>query len=153
MEWMLTAQLVAPREFRLEQQEIPPPAPGEIQVHVDAVGICGSDVHWYAEGGIGDTPARFPMVLGHEPAGTVVKTGLGVTGWSPGDRAALEPAIYCHRCEHCRAGRYNVCANIRFLSNPGEPGFFREYVNLPAANLVPIPEDLATPLATLVEPL
>jgi len=150
---MLTAQLVAPREFRLEQQALQPPAPGEIQVHVDAVGICGSDVHWYAEGGIGDTPAKFPMVLGHEPAGTVVRTGDGVTGWSPGDRAALEPAIYCYNCEHCRAGRHNVCANIRFLSNPGEPGFFREYVNLPAANLVPVPKDLAAPIASLVEPL
>lgn len=150
---MLTAQLVAPREFRLEQQEVLPPGPGEIQVHVDAVGICGSDVHWYAEGGIGDTPAQFPMLLGHEPAGTVVRTGDGVTGWSPGDRAALEPAIYCYNCEHCRAGRHNVCANIRFLSNPGEPGFFREYVNLPAKNLVPIPGNLSAPVASLVEPL
>lgn len=150
---MLTAQLVAPREFRLEQQEVLPPGPGEIQVHVDAVGICGSDVHWYAEGGIGDTPAQFPMVLGHEPAGTVMRTGEGVTGWSPGDRAALEPAIYCYNCEHCRAGRHNVCANIRFLSNPGEPGFFREYVNLPAKNLVPVPGNLSAPIASLVEPL
>jgi L-iditol 2-dehydrogenase len=153
MGWMLTAQLVAPREFRLEQLEVSLPGPGEIQVHVDAVGICGSDVHWYAEGGIGDTPAQFPMVLGHEPAGTVVRTGEGVTGWSPGDRAALEPAIYCYNCEHCRAGRHNVCANIRFLSNPGEPGFFREYVNLPAKNLVPVPASLSAPIASLVEPL
>jgi L-iditol 2-dehydrogenase len=150
---MLTAQLVAPREFRLEQLEASPPGPGQIQVHVDAVGICGSDVHWYAEGGIGDTPAQFPMVLGHEPAGTVVRTGEGVTGWSPGDRAALEPAIYCYNCEHCRAGRHNVCANIRFLSNPGEPGFFREYVNLPTKNLVPVPRSLSPAIASLVEPL
>src|SRR5215813_2020017 len=153
MGWMLTAQLVAPREFRLEQLEVPPPGPGEVQVHVDAVGICGSDVHWYAEGGIGDTPAQFPMVLGHEPAGTVVRTGEGVTGWSPGDRAALEPAIYCYNCEHCRAGRHNVCANIRFLSTPGIPGFFRERVNLPATNLVAIPPQLSLQHATLIEPL
>ena len=66
------------------------------------------------------------MVLGHEPAGIVVKVGAGVTGWSPGDRAALEPALYCYHCEFCRSGHHNVCANIRFLSNPGHPGFFRE---------------------------
>ena len=59
------------------------------------------------------------MVLGHEPAGTVVKTGRGVTGWAAGDRAALEPALYCYHCEFCRSGHHNVCANIRFLSNPG----------------------------------
>ena len=122
MEWMLTAQLVAPREFRLEQQEIPPPAPGEIQVHVDAVGICGSDVHWYAEGGIGDTPARFPMVLGHEPAGVIAKVGADVSGWQPGDRIACEPALYCYHCEFCMSGHHNVCAHLRFLSTPGEPG-------------------------------
>ena len=70
---------------------------------MDAVGICGSDVHSYGEGAVGDTPCSYPMVLGHEPAGTVVKTGDGVTGWSAGDRAALEPALYCYHCEFCRS--------------------------------------------------
>jgi L-iditol 2-dehydrogenase len=93
------------------------------------------------------------MVLGHEPAGTVVRTGSGVTGWQPGDRAALEPALYCYHCEYCRAGRCNVCANIRFLGNPGYPGFFREFVNLPAANLLAIPPGMSLELATVVEPL
>jgi L-iditol 2-dehydrogenase len=150
---MLVAELVGQREFRLVEQAPPPPGPGEIQVHVDAVGICGSDVHSYAEGAIGDTPCVYPMVLGHEPAGTVVATGPGVTGWSPGDRAALEPAVYCYHCEFCRTGRHNICANIRFLSNPGIPGFFREFVNLPAANLLAIPPALSLDLATVVEPL
>lgn len=150
---MLVAELIAQREFRLAQQTIEDPGPGEVQVRVGAVGICGSDVHSYSEGAIGDTPCVYPMVLGHEPAGTVVKTGAGVTGWSPGDRAALEPAIYCYHCEFCRSGRYNVCANIRFLSNPGIPGFFRELVNLPAVNLLPIPPTISLELATLAEPL
>jgi L-iditol 2-dehydrogenase len=150
---MLVAELTAPREFRLTQQEIPPPGPGEIQVRVDAVGICGSDLHSYAEGGVGDSPCLYPMVLGHEPAGTVVAVGAGVSGWSPGDRAALEPAIYCYHCEFCRSGRHNICPNIRFLSTPGNPGFFREYVNLPATNLLPIPPRLSLEMATLHEPL
>lgn len=150
---MLVAELVAPREFRLVQQSLDPPGPGEVRVRVDAVGICGSDVHSYSEGAIGDTPCSYPMVLGHEPAGTVVETGSGVTGWSVGDRAALEPAVYCYHCEFCRSGRHNLCAHIRFLSNPGIPGFFREYVNLPAANLLAIPRQLPLELATTVEPL
>ena len=149
----MVAELIAPREFRLAEQKIEEPGPGEIQVKVGAVGICGSDVHSYSEGAIGDSPCIYPMVLGHEPAGTVVKTGDGVTGWSPGDRAALEPALYCYHCEFCRRGQYNVCANIRFLSNPGHPGFFREVVNLPAANLLPIPAGISLDLATIAEPL
>ena len=150
---VLVAELVAPREFRLLEQSIPDPSPGEVQVRIGAVGICGSDLHSYAEGAIGDTPCVYPMVLGHEPAGTVVKTGAGVTGWGPGMRAALEPALYCYHCEFCRSGRHNICANIRFLSNPLLPGFFREFINLPEANLLPIPDTLPLDLATMIEPL
>jgi L-iditol 2-dehydrogenase len=150
---MLVAELLAPRRFHLVQQEVAPPGPGEVQVRPDAVGICGSDLHSYSEGAIGDTPCEYPMVLGHEPAGTVVEVGAGVTGWSPGDRAALEPALYCYHCEFCRSGHYNVCANIRFLSNPGHPGFFRERVNLPVQNLLAVPASLPIDVATLHEPL
>ncbi|MBZ5727211.1 MAG: alcohol dehydrogenase catalytic domain-containing protein, partial [Acidobacteriia bacterium] len=150
---MQVAELIATREFRLAQQEIDDPAPGYVQVRVHAVGICGSDLHSYAEGGVGDTPCQYPMVLGHEPAGTVVKAGAGVAGWSPGDRAALEPALYCYHCEFCRSGQHNLCANIRFLSTPGNAGFFRELVNLPAANLLAIPRQISLELASMVEPL
>ena len=150
---MRTAELIAPHQFRLVDQEIDPPAAGELQVRIDAVGICGSDLHSYSEGAVGDTPAVYPMVLGHEPAGTVVRTGAGVTGWSPGDRVTLEPALYCYHCEYCRSGRHNVCANIRFLSTPGLAGFFREFVNLPPANLLAIPPTMSMELAALVEPL
>ncbi len=150
---MLVADLIGPRAFRLESRELPQPGPGEVQVRVDAVGICGSDLHAYAEGAIGDTPCHYPMVLGHEPAGTVIDTGAGVTGWAPGDRAALEPALYCYHCEYCRSGRYNICANIRFLSNPGEPGFFRDRINLPAANLLRLSDSVSVEAGALIEPL
>ncbi len=149
----LVAELIAPREFRVVPQKVQEPSPGEVQVRVDAVGICGSDLHSYSEGGVGDTACVFPMVLGHEPAGTVVKTGAGVTGWSPGDRVALEPAIYCYHCEFCRAGQHNLCANIRFMSMPNDPGFFREFVNVPFESLLAIPPNLSSELATVVEPL
>jgi L-iditol 2-dehydrogenase len=150
---MVVAELVGRREFRLVEKEIGEPGPGEVQVQVGAVGVCGSDLHSYSEGGVGDTPCEYPMILGHEPSGTVVKVGTGVTGWSVGDRAALEPAQYCYHCEYCLSGRHNICANIRFLSTPGHPGFFRERVNLPVSSLVGIPKDLSLEVATLVEPL
>jgi L-iditol 2-dehydrogenase len=147
------AELAGIRDFRLTEATLPDPGPGEVQVRVEAVGVCGSDLHSYQEGAVGDTPARFPMVIGHEPAGSIVKTGPGVSGWSAGDRAAFEPAIYCYHCEFCMSGHHNVCAEIRFLSTPGNPGFFRDYANIPAGNLIPIPADMSAPHATLIEPL
>ena len=148
-----TAELAGVRQFRIVEQVAADPPRGEVQVSVAAVGVCGSDLHSYAEGAVGDTPCVYPMVLGHEPAGVVVKTGAGVTGWSAGDRAALEPALYCYHCEFCLSGHHNVCANLRFMSNPEEPGFFREYVNLPARNLLALPAGLSLEHATLIEPL
>ncbi len=149
---MRTAELEAPRKFRLIEEPVPEPGPGEALVRINAVGICGSDLHYYAEGGIGGVSFEYPMVLGHEPTGTVVKTGPGVTGWSPGDRVALEPAVYCNNCEFCRSGHHNVCANIRFHSMPPDPGFFREYASLPAASLIPLPRELSFSEGTLFEP-
>ena len=150
---MLIAELSNHHQFRLADVSIPDPGPGEVQVAVKAVGICGSDTHYFAEGSIGDTPCVYPMVLGHEPAGVVRKTGAGVSGWTPGDAAVLEPALYCYHCEFCLTGHHNVCANIRFLSTPEDPGFFREFVNLPANNLIPLPRNLSLNEGALTEPL
>ncbi|MGB6726309.1 MAG: alcohol dehydrogenase catalytic domain-containing protein [Terracidiphilus sp.] len=150
---MRAAELIAPETFRLVEMPIEDPGPGEVQVRVEAVGVCGSDLHAYREGAVGSTPNIYPMVLGHEPAGVIVKTGAGVSGLAAGDRGALEPALYCYHCEFCLTGHHNVCANIRFLSNPGHPGFFREVVNLPVANFRPIPANMGFDAATLAEPL
>ncbi|MGI8741708.1 MAG: zinc-dependent alcohol dehydrogenase [Bryobacteraceae bacterium] len=151
---MLVAELTQPRQFTLaDTKRLSEPGPGQIQVAVKAIGICGSDLHYFTEGLIGDTRCVYPMVMGHEPAGVVVKTGPGVTGWSPGDAAVLEPAMYCYHCEFCLTGHHNVCANLRFLSTPEDPGFFRQYVNLPAHNLLPLPKNLSYREGTIVEPL
>ncbi|MGD1068769.1 MAG: alcohol dehydrogenase catalytic domain-containing protein [Bryobacteraceae bacterium] len=150
---MKAAQLVGIREFRIVDQDLPAPAPGEVQVRVAAVGICGSDMHNYTEGAIGDSHCRYPVVLGHEPSGVVLKTGPGVTGITSGDRFALEPAIPCGHCEPCRIGRANLCDHMHFMSSGGIPGFFRDLVNLPANNLIPIPKHVGLREATLVEPL
>jgi L-iditol 2-dehydrogenase len=150
---MRAAQLTGIRKFQIAEASLPDPGPGKVQVRIEAVGVCGSDLHSWAEGAVGDTPCQYPMVLGHEPAGTVLKTGTGVTGWTAGDRAAFEPALYCYHCEFCMAGRHNVCAHLRFLSTPGEPGFFRDVANLPAGNLLALPPGVGTREGSLVEPL
>jgi L-iditol 2-dehydrogenase len=150
---MKVAELYEHRKFRMTEAPVPDPGPGEVQARVRAVGICGSDLHYFVEGGIGDIQAVYPSVLGHEPTGEITKIGPGVTGWSPGDLAVLEPAIYCYHCEFCTSGRYNVCANLEFLSSAGTPGFFREFVNLPVKNLLPLPKPLGMHEATLFEPL
>lgn len=150
---MLAAELIAPMKFRVTETAIEDPGPGDVQVRVEAVGVCGSDVHAYTEGAVGGTPNVYPMVLGHEPAGRIVKAGAGVSGLVPGDRGALEPALYCYHCEFCLSGHHNVCANIRFMSNPHHPGFFREVVNLPAENFRPIPAKMSFEEAALAEPL
>jgi L-iditol 2-dehydrogenase len=150
---MRAAELIAPLTFRLTDMPIEDPGPGEVQVRIEAVGVCGSDLHAFTEGAVGSTPNVYPMVLGHEPAGRIVKTGAGVTGLAAGDRGALEPALYCYHCESCLSGHHNVCANIRFLSNPHHPGFFRERVNLPVANFLPIPAGMSFNEAALAEPL
>jgi L-iditol 2-dehydrogenase len=150
---MRAAELIAPLTFRLIDMPIEDPGPGEVQVRIEAVGVCGSDLHAYTEGAVGGTPNFYPMLLGHEPAGSIVKTGAGVTGLAAGDRGALEPALYCYHCESCLSGHHNVCSNIRFLSNPHHPGFFRELVNLPVSNFLPIPVEMSFSEAALSEPL
>jgi len=151
---MLLAELSKPHQFQLKDvPPVPDPGPGQIQVAVKAIGICGSDLHNFTEGGIGDTPCLYPMVLGHEPAGIVLKTGAGVSGWSAGDRAILEPALYCYHCEFCMTGHHNVCSKIRFMSVQEEPGFFREIVNLPERNLLGLPKSLSYAEGAVVEPL
>jgi len=145
--------LVGVREFRVVEREVAPPDSGEVQVRVAAVGICGSDMHNFTEGGIGDSPCRFPAILGHEPSGVVLKTGSAVTGVQPGDHFALEPAIPCGKCEMCSRHKSHLCENMRFMSSSGIPGFFQDVVNLPARNLIPVPSHVGLREATLIEPL
>jgi L-iditol 2-dehydrogenase len=150
---MLTAQLTGLRQFTIVEDSLPDPGPGEVQVRVAATGICGSDMHSYSEGGVGDSPCHYPMVLGHEPSGVIVKCGPGVAGLSPGDKGALEPAIFCYHCEFCLRGQHNLCRRLRFMSTPAEPGFFREYVNIPVNNFLPVGPGLTVEEASLMEPI
>src|SRR5256885_14407935 len=102
---MNSIQLVSPRKLELRQMPMPPdPGPGEVLVRIRAVGICGSDMHWYKEGCIGCPPAAYPSILGHEPAGEIAAVGSGVESFRIGQRVAVEPAITCGHCEFCRSG-------------------------------------------------
>jgi L-iditol 2-dehydrogenase len=150
---MQVAELTRLRHFDLVDRPLAEPGPGQLQVRVSAVGICGSDMHNYGEGGIGGAGCQYPQVLGHEPSGVIVKTGVGVTGFAPGDRGSLEPSLFCYHCHNCMRGRHNLCPNMRFMSSGPEPGYFREFVNIPVINFLPIPADMSLEQAALAEPL
>jgi len=148
--------LILNRPGDLTIGEIPDPGPpgaGDVRIRVGAVGICGSDVHFFERGRIGDLVVREPLVLGHESAGTVESVGPGVDGLAPGDRVAMEPGVPCGRCSVCRSGRYNLCPDMRFWATPPVHGSLTEYVVHPAALTYPLPENVSLEEGTLVEPL
>ena len=132
---------------------MPTPRSDEVLVEVRAVGVCGSDVHYYEHGRVGRYVLEQPMVLGHEAAGVIVALGAAVTGHRVGDRVALEPGIPCRRCRSCRTGHYNLCADVRFFATPPVDGAFARYVTIPEDFAHRVPEDLSDDAAALLEPL
>lgn len=131
----------------------PDPGFGQITVKVRAVGICGSDLHWYLDGRIGENMAVYPRVPGHEPAGEVVAVGQGVDNFAVGDRVVVEPNLTCGHCEFCLRGEHNNCIHCVFLGGRQADGMLREYVTLPAVNATRFPKAFDYGKATLAEPL
>ena len=151
---MKSVDLIARGVLEVRERPMPPdPGPGEVLVRLRAVGICGSDLHWYLDGGIGSHAARYPMVLGHEPVGEVVAVGAGVSTHFPGERVAVEPSVTCGHCEYCLNGRPNNCPACVFMGSPESPGFFREYAIVPARNAEHFPDRLSWREGTLIEPV
>lgn len=151
---MKSAQLVAPRTVEVVETPLPQdPGPGEILVKLRAVGICGSDMHWYLEGGVYGFPAVYPQILGHEPAGEIVQAGAGVTGLKPGDRVSIEPTVSCGHCEYCLRGQHNNCVKSLFMGSPQMPGLLREYATVPAHNATRVPDSFNYTQASLIEPV
>ncbi|QIG45925.1 alcohol dehydrogenase catalytic domain-containing protein [Nocardioides anomalus] len=142
------ARLHAVRDLRIEDA----PAPGEppdgwSTVAVTSVGICGSDLHWYADGGTGEVSIEDPVMPGHEFA------GVALDGPHVGRRVAVDPAIPCGACEQCRAGHGNLCPNILFAGHQSLDGGLQERLLWPDHLLVPLPDDLSDDAGALLEPL
>lgn len=135
------------------ERDIPTPKPDEALVKLEYVGICGSDLHYYASGRIGNFIVKPPFVLGHEAGGTVMAVGAEVTHLKPGDRVALEPGKTCGKCAYCRTGRYNLCPDVIFFATPPVDGVFQQYVAHEAALCFKLPENVSTMEGALIEPL
>lgn len=140
-------------DIRLEDSPVPKPGPHEVLIEIMAVGVCGSDVHYYEKGRIGDFVVREPIILGHESAGKIVELGEGVTQHTVGERVTLEPGVPDGVCRECRAGRYNLCPNVRFFATPPIDGAFTNYVTIHEDFAFRLPESLSNEVGALMEPL
>ena len=150
---MLAARLHGPEDVRVEQVADPgPPGPGEVLLQVKVTGICGSDLHSYKDGRIGDTELKSPLILGHEFAGVVEAGGTGVS-LEPGTRVAVDPAQPCGRCDLCERGHPNLCRHIRFCGLFPDNGSLCEFMRVPANTCFPVPEALDDAAAVMLEPL
>jgi L-iditol 2-dehydrogenase len=136
-------RLHAKGDLRLHDEDRPLPQPGETLVRVQAVGLCGSDLHWFGEGAIGETPLTRPLVLGHELAGVT----------EDGRRVAVDPAVPCQACPLCLQGHPNLCEAIRFAGHAGDDGGLRQWMAWPERCLFPLPAGLTAADGALLEPL
>lgn len=153
MTGMDVAELIGPGEFELRNRDRPKPDADEVLVAVSRVGICGSDLHWYEHGQMGDRAVDDSLILGHESAGEIADVGANVSELSVGDRVAIEPGIPCGKCQACRDGDYNLCPSVEFMSTPGTDGALAEYVAWPAEFVHPLPEGMTVTEGALCEPL
>ncbi|MBO0676010.1 NAD(P)-dependent alcohol dehydrogenase [Mycolicibacterium sp. S2-37] len=139
--------------LRIEQRPVPQPGPRQVLVEVAAVGVCGSDVHYYRHGRIGDFVVEEPMILGHELSGRIAAVGAGVDAGRVGERVAVEPQHPCRRCAQCKAGRYNLCPKMKFYATPPVDGAFCRYVTIDDDMAHPVPDSVSDEAAALLEPL
>ncbi|WP_425560248.1 NAD(P)-dependent alcohol dehydrogenase [Kineococcus glutinatus] len=150
---MRVSVLRAAGDLAVEERPVPAAGPGQVLVRVGSVGVCGSDVHYHRHGRIGEFVVTAPLVLGHEAGGRVVAVGAGVDPARVGQRVALEPGVPCRRCAQCRAGRYNLCPDVRFFATPPVDGAFCEYLAHDADYAFAVPDSLSDDAAGLIEPL
>jgi L-iditol 2-dehydrogenase len=136
-------------DLRLHSEPIPQPAAGEVLLKISAVGICGSDLHWFDEASIGDARISKPLVLGHEFSAVVEDSNSAFNG----QRVAVDPAIPCQECEFCLGGNPNLCINLHFAGHGVDDGALSEYLVWPERNLYPLPGSLNDEDGVLLEPL
>ncbi len=148
------AVLHGPLDVRIEDLPDHEPGPGEILLDVMAVGICGSDLHTYLNGGIGGTMVTGPLILGHEASGRVARIGAGAEGaFRIGQPVAIDPAIHCGECERCLAGQQHLCTHMQFIGLFPRHGALRTQMVHPAAQCVPLPDGMDAITGALLEPL
>lgn len=150
-------RLYGKKDIRIETAKISPPHAGEVLVQIGAGGICGSDMHYYQDGGFGPIRVKEPIVLGHEVAGTVRDVGAGVVGLKPGDRIALNPSHPCGACKFCSTGLFQHCMNMRFFGSalrfPHEQGAFRDQIVVGAGQCFLVKDNVTMAEAACAEPL
>ena len=144
---MRTARLHAVGDLRVADEPMPDAAPGMSLVQVTAVGICGSDLHWWDEGAIGDAKLTHPLVLGHEGAGVIAE------GPRAGQRVAIDPAIPCETCRACRDGYRNLCYRLKFSGHGDTDGMMREFMAWPTTALHPLSDRVSDADGAMLEPL
>jgi L-iditol 2-dehydrogenase len=150
---MRASVLSGPQQISVQERPVPAVADDEVLVKVAAVGVCGSDVHYYREGRIGDFVVDAPLILGHEVSGRIAAVGAGVDASRIGERVAIEPQRPCRVCRQCKSGRYNLCPEMRFYATPPVDGAFCEYVTIQADFAHPVPDSVSDESAALLEPL
>ncbi|AYJ47917.1 NAD(P)-dependent alcohol dehydrogenase [Rhodococcus sp. P1Y] len=150
---MQVSVLSGPTEIRLKERPVPTPAADEVLVQVTAVGVCGSDAHYYREGRIGDHIVNGPLVLGHEAAGVIVAVGASVADTRIGQRVSIEPQRPDPTSAQSRTGRYNLCPAMEFFATPPIDGALAEYVLIQSVFAHSIPDEISDEAAALFEPL
>jgi L-idonate 5-dehydrogenase len=154
---MRAAVLHAVKDLRIEEVAAPPLGARDVAIRIEAGGICGSDLHYYFDGGFGTVRLREPMILGHEIAGTVARIGAEVASVKPGQRVAVNPSRPCGQCRYCQEGKQNHCLDMRFYGSamrfPHVQGGFREFITVDAMQAVPIADKLSLAEAAVAEPL
>lgn len=153
---MLAAVLHGTKDLRVESRPRPEATPGSVVLRVRRAGVCGSDVHYFNEGRCGSFAVTAPFIIGHEFSAEVVAVGDGVRNLAIGQHVVANPAWQCGQCDYCRAGRGNLCRNVRMLGSastqPHTDGAFCEYLRLTADQCYPIPEKMDLGIAALMEP-
>ncbi len=152
-----TCRLHRAHDLRIDTETLPAMGPDDVQVAVRYGGICGSDLHYFHDGGIGNVRVREPIVVGHEAAGHILAVGTDVDGLADGDPVAINPSRHCGSCRFCDRMDFNHCLNMRFMGSaatlPHEQGLFREIVTLPASQVHPLSRSVSLMAAACTEPL
>jgi len=149
----MAAYLLKKKRFVIDEFEIPDCKDDEVLIRIRAIGVCGSDAHYFLDGRIGDQIVPEKFIIGHEASGEIVATGKHVKSVKEGDRVVVEPGISCGKCEFCITGRPNLCPYVKFLGTPPVYGAFRQYIVMPEKNVIKLPDSLSFAEGTLAEPL